>query len=119
LLWLAPQLALTPEQYDEQAEVDALIGRAVGHSFTEDNALAYLRTADLPLEIARSITAAQKYHVLWTHDFTGRRPSGELDEVAYTMVADVYLPALTVAVQRFYRSVSMSHHMVLLVDFTY
>jgi hypothetical protein len=118
-VWLAPQLALAPEEYDEQAEVDALIGRAVGHSFTENNALAYLRTSDLPLEIARSIIAARKYHVLWTHDFTGRRLAGELDQIAYTMVADAYLPALTAAVQRYDTSGSIPQYIILFDAFYY
>ena len=56
---------------------------------------------DLPLEIARSIYAARDYHVLWTHDFTGRRESGAIDNVGYSMVADAYLPALTAAVKRY------------------
>ena len=75
LVWLPAQLALSLDQFDDQAEVDGIVGRVVGHAFTNDNELAYLRTADLPLEIARSIMAARRYHVLWTHDFTGRRPS--------------------------------------------
>lgn len=119
LVWLAPQLALSPEHYDTQADVDTLIGRAVGHPFTNGNAFGYLRTADLPLEMARSIIAARKYHVLWTHDFTGRRPAGELDEVAYTMVADAYLPALTAAVQRYDSAGIMPQYVILLDAFYY
>jgi len=119
LVWLPPQLALRPEQYDEQAEVDALIARATGVQFTDRNALAYLRTVDLPLEIARSIVAARKYHVLWTHDFIGRRPSGDLDETSYTMVADAYLPALTAAVQRYDTTGTMPVFMILLDAFYY
>ena len=57
LLWLPLQLALTEEQYDEQNEVDRLIERAVGRPFTDQNALTYLRSADIPLEIARTIFA--------------------------------------------------------------
>ena len=57
---------------------------------TDGNALAYLRSADLPMEIAQSIFATRNYHVLWTHDFTGRRESGADDDIAYSMVADAY-----------------------------
>lgn len=113
LVWLPLQLALTPDQYDDQAEVDALIARAVGRPFTDRNALAYLSSADLPLEIARSIFAARDYHVLWTHDFAGRRPSGAIDNVAYNMVADVYLPALTEAVKRYDSTARMPVYMIL------
>ena len=119
LIWLAPQLALAEDQYDEQAEVDTLIGRAVGHQFTDHNAVGYLRTADLTLEIARSILAARKYHVLWVHDFAGRRTSGALDEVSYTMVADAYLPALTAAVQRYDSAGTFPQYMILLDAFYY
>ena len=119
LVWLPPQLALASEEFDEQAEVDALIGRAVGHTFTDSNVVAYLRTADLPLEIARSIMAARTYHVLWTHDFTGRRPSGRLDQISYTLVADAYLPALTAAVQRYDSTGRLPAFVVLLDAFYY
>jgi phosphatidylserine/phosphatidylglycerophosphate/cardiolipin synthase-like enzyme len=119
LVWLPPQLALAPEQYDEQAEVDALIARVTGLPFTDRNAVAYLRTVDLPPEIARSIAAARVYHVLWTHDFTGRRPAGELDESSYTTVADAYLPALTAAVQRYDSTGTMPQFMILLDAFYY
>lgn len=119
LVWLPPQLALAPEQYDEQSEVDALIARVTGREFTDRNALAYLRTVDLPLEIARSIIAARKYHVLWTHDFTGRRPSGDLDETSYTLVADAYLPALTGAVQRYDSTGTFPQFIILLDAFYY
>ncbi|HET7373258.1 MAG TPA: hypothetical protein VFJ20_07715 [Gemmatimonadaceae bacterium] len=102
LVWLPMQLALSPDEYDEQSEVDALIERAVGHPFTDRNALAYLRSSDIPLEIVRTVFATRDYHVLWTHDFSGKREGTDrLDEVSYAMVADGYLPALTQAVQRY------------------
>jgi hypothetical protein len=102
LVWLPLQLALTQDEYDEQSEVDALIERAVGHPFTDRNALAYLRSSDIPLEIVRTVFATRDYHVLWTHDFSGiREGTNRLDDVSYAMVADGYLPALTQAVQRY------------------
>ncbi|HEY6218546.1 MAG TPA: hypothetical protein VIV65_00730, partial [Gemmatimonadaceae bacterium] len=119
LVWIPLQLALTPDRYDEQAEVDSLIGRAVGHPFTGDNVTAYLRTADLPVEIARSILAARRYHVLWTHDFTGRLVNRQLDGISYAMVADAYLPALTAAVRRYDSTGVMPQYMILLDAFYY
>ena len=101
-VWLPLQLAVAPDEYDEQTEVDSLIARAVGRPFSDRNALTYLRSGDLPLEIARSIYAARDYHVLWTHDFAGRREkTHSLDLIAFEMVADAYLPALTAAVRRY------------------
>ena len=102
LVWLPMDLALTFDQYDDQSEVDSLIGRVVGHPFTDRNALAYMRSTDLPLEVARSILAARQYHVLWTHEFMGRQwYTRAIDNIGYTMVADAYLPALTAAVRRY------------------
>ena len=101
-VWLPMDLALTFDQYDDQIEVDSLIGRVVGHPFTDHNALTYMRSTDLPLEIARSILAARQYHVLWTHEFMGREwYTRAIDDVGYRMVADAYLPALTAAVRRY------------------
>jgi phosphatidylserine/phosphatidylglycerophosphate/cardiolipin synthase-like enzyme len=130
LVWLPMQLALTEDRYDEQLEVDGLIERAVHLSnglgdrgvqrFTDRNALTYLRSSDLPLEIARSIFATRDYHVLWTHDFTGRRDqTRELDEIAYTLVADAYLPALTRAVQRYDSARHMPLYLLLQDQFYY
>jgi hypothetical protein len=119
LVWVPPQLALSPDEYDDQEEVDALIARAVGQPFTDDNALTYLRSADLPIEVARSIFAARDYHVLWTHDFSSRKPTGELDEIGYATVADAYLPALTAAVQRYDTSGTLTQFMILLDQFYY
>jgi hypothetical protein len=120
LVWLPLQLALHESEYDEQTEVDALVERAVGHPFTDRNSLSYLHSNDLPLEIARSIFAARDYHVLWTHDFAGRRDDTKtLDEIAYSMVADAYLPALTGAVQRYDSVKHLTQYMVLLDQFYY
>ena len=100
-IWLPVQLALAPEEYDEQAEVDALLGRAVGRPFSERNDVTLLASTDLPLEFARSVLAARDYHVLWVHDFPGTREGGVMDRVGYRMVADVYFPALVAAVHRY------------------
>ena len=119
-LWLPLTLALTPEQYDDQTEVDSLLARVVGRPFTDGNALTLLRSSDLPLEIARSIYAARDYHLLWTHDFAGRREgTGTVDNVAYEMVSDVYLPALTAAVKRYDATGRMPVYMILLDQFFY
>ena len=119
LAWMPLELALTLDQYDEQSEVDSLIARAVGHPFTDQNALTYLRSADLPLEIARSIYAARSYHVLWTHDFTGRTETKALDNIGYSMVADAYFPALTAAVKRYDSTGVIPVYMILQDEYWY
>ncbi len=119
VVWLPLDLALTSDRYDDQAEVDSLVARMVGHPFTDQNALTYLRSADLPIEMARSIYAARDYHVLWTHDFTGRRENGAIDNVAYEMVADAYLPALTAAVKRYDSTGVLPTYVILQDQFFY
>lgn len=118
-VWLPLQLALTAEEFDDQAEVDDLIARAVGHPFSDQNGLAYLNSNELPLEIARTIYAARDYHVLWTHDFAGHRFSGTIDNIGYAMVADVYLPALTQAVKRYDSTGVMPLYLIMLDQYFY
>jgi hypothetical protein len=114
LIWLPMDLALTFDQYDDQIEVDSLIGRVVGHPFTDRNALTYMRSTDLPLEVARSILAARQYHVLWTHELMGRQwVTRAIDNIGYTMVADAYFPALTAAVRRYDSTGVMPMYMIL------
>jgi hypothetical protein len=117
--WLPLQLALTAEEFDDQAEVDDLIARAVGHPFSDQNGLAYLNSSELPLEIARTIFATRDYHVMWTHDFAGRRFSGSIDNIGYSMVADVYLPALTESVKRYDSTGVLPLYMIMLDQYFY
>jgi hypothetical protein len=119
MIWLPMQLGLTADEFDDQAEVDDLIARVVGHSFSDQNGLAYLSSSELPLEIARTIFATRDYHVLWTHDFAGRRFSGAIDNIGYSMVADVYLPALTEAVKRYDSTGVMPLYMIMLDEYFY
>ena len=119
LVWLPLRLALAPDDYDEQREVDAIIERLVGRSFSDQNTLNYLRSIDLPLEIARSIIAARDYHVLWTHDFAGWNDAGAVDNVAYDMVADAYLPALTAAVRAYDTTGRVPTYMVMIDQYFY
>jgi hypothetical protein len=119
-VWLPMDLALTFDQYDDQIEVDSLIGRVVGHPFTDGNAMTYMRSTDLPLEIARSILAARRYHVLWTHEFMGRQwHTRAIDNIGYTMVADAYLPALSASVRRYDSTGVMPMYMILHDQFFY
>jgi hypothetical protein len=119
-VWLPLQLALSLEQYDDQVEVDSLLTRVIGRPFTDHNALTMLRSTDLALEIARSIYATRDYHVLWIHDFTGRREkTGTVDNVSYEMVANAYLPALTEAVKRYDQTGKLPVYMIMLDQFFY
>jgi len=119
-VWLPLHLALTQDEYDEQAEIDSLLARAVGRPFTDRNALTLLRSGDLPLEIARSIYAARDYHVVWMHDFAGiREENGAMDVISYEMVADAYLPALTAAVRRYDATGRLPEYLIFLDQYFY
>jgi len=113
-IWLPLQLALTPEEHDDQTEIDALITRMTGRRFTEGNELTYLREDRVQIEIARSLIAARDYHVLWVHDFAGQRPSGAVDRVGFGQVAHAYFPALTRAVARYDSTGSLTTFLIFL-----
>ncbi len=113
-IWLPMQLALAPEDYNEQREVDALLGRASGRPFTDGNALTLLQSTDLPIEFGRSVLAARDYHVLWIHDFVGRGESGAVDRIGHGEVVDGYYPALTRAVQRYDSSAQLTTFQIFL-----
>jgi hypothetical protein len=113
-VWLPMQLALTPEEHDDQAEIDALIGRVIGRPFTRGNQITYLREDRVQLEIARSIVAARDYHVLWVHDYAGTRASGKVDAIGFAETANIYFPALTQAVARFDSTGKLTTYMLIL-----
>ena len=113
-VWLPMQLALTPEEHDDQAEIDALIARVVGRPFTRGNQITYLREDRVQLEIARSIYVARDYHVLWVHDYAGTRSSGAVDAIGFAQTANAYFPALTRAVSRFDSTGKLTTYMVIL-----
>jgi hypothetical protein len=98
--WLPPQLALLPEEHDEQWEIDSLVSRATAREFTALNRITYVRNTELQQEFRRTIRLARDYHVLWLHDYTGRY-EGHDDEVAYSLTVDGYLEALVRAVTAF------------------
>jgi len=113
-VWLPMQLALTPEEHDDQVEIDALIGRVIGRPVTRGNQITYLHEDRVQLEIARSLFAARDYHVLWVHDFAGTRASGAVDAIGFAQTANVYFPALTRAVARFDSTGELTTYMLIL-----
>ena len=113
-VWLPMQLALTPEEHDDQVEIDALISRVIGRPVTHGNQITYLREDRVQLEIARSLLTARDYHVLWVHDYAGTRASGAVDAIGFAQTANVYFPALTRAVARFDSTGDLTTYMLIL-----
>ncbi len=92
--WLPLQLALAPEEYDEQVELDSLVSRAVSRSLQHGNRLWYVHNQRFQTELVRSIELARDYHVLWVHDYAGINARGQPDREALYTVTRAYLHAL-------------------------
>jgi hypothetical protein len=100
-VWLPYQLALRPEEHDEQEELNALVERAVQGEFVRGNELWYVENEQWQIELARMILEAEDYHVVWLHDFRGLDAQGEPDEMSFRQVTQAYLPALINAARRY------------------
>lgn len=98
--WLPLQLALLPEEYDGQQELNALLARLAGRPFVGGNRLAYVVGAQFKATLQRQIAAARHYHVLWVHDFPGVTGAGNPDTVAFRTTL-TYLRALTAAARAY------------------
>ena len=117
-VWLPFQLALKPEQHDEQAELNALVERATGEQFTNGDNHWYVENEQFQAELTRMLLEAEDYHVLWIHDFRGYNAEGAPDQMAFTQVMDGYLRALINAVNR-YDSVGTIPQFFIFIDQMY
>ena len=93
-VWLPLDLALRPGEHDSQEELDALVERAVGRSFSRGDVIYPTNASRFQIELLRSLEKAEEYHVLWIHDFAGR-VDGRPDPVAFEAAIEGYLRALT------------------------
>jgi hypothetical protein len=93
-VWLPFQLALQPEQHDEQHELNAIVERATRQPFSRGNKRWYIENDQFQAELTRMIREAEDYHVLWIHDFRGYDAEGDPDEEGFEQVVQSYLPAL-------------------------
>ena len=100
-VWLPFQLALQPEQHDEQAELNELVERATRQPLTRGNKRWYIENDQFQAELSRMIRETEDYHVLWIHDFRGYDSEGDPDEEGFKQVVDSYLPALIDRVGRY------------------
>lgn len=94
LVWLPLQLALSPDEYDGQEELDSLLSLAVGRPLTHGNRLAYVYNERFQQNLRESIGQAEDYHVLWVHDFRGLNDAGKPDRLSLFMATSAYLAAL-------------------------
>lgn len=94
MVWLPLQLALTPDQYDKQDELDTLVSHAVGRPFKHGNRLWYVYNQRFQTNLMQSIDSAEDYHVLWVHDFRGLNDAGNPDRLSLLVATKAYLAAL-------------------------
>ena len=119
MVWLPLQYALLPEEHDTQAELDALVERAVGERFVEGNFVSYVINEQFQHQLSRTILAAKNYHVLWIHDVRGVDAHGDPDEMSFRQVTRSYLSALTAAVRAYDRTGSIPTYMILIDEWFY
>ncbi|HSM04033.1 MAG TPA: hypothetical protein VK858_05405 [Longimicrobiales bacterium] len=100
-VWLPLQLALRPEEHDQQEELNALVERATGDRFREGSRAWYVENEQWQAELSRMILEAEDYHIVWLHDFRGLDANGDPDEMGFKQVTGAYLPALINAVRRY------------------
>ena len=118
VMWIPLQLALRPEQYDTQQELDAILSRAQRTPLVGGNHVFYWNGQQWQLTLHRSILEARDYHVLWLHDYDGVDHGGDADTICYFITVEGYLKALTERVREFDRTGSIPAYMIL-VDLNY
>ena len=99
LAWLPLNYGLRPEQYDTQAEFDAITEKLTGHDYTRHNTVEYLINEQFHYALKRMILDTRDYHVLVIHDFQGQRNNGETDAKGWEIAADGYMRAMIDAVK--------------------
>lgn len=112
--FLPYQLVLKPEEHDTQAELDALLERAVEEPFLPGNNVYYVENEQFQIEFSRMVLQAQDYSVLWIHDFRGVDGGGQPDEVAFRQTVHVYLRALINAVEAYDETGKIPQHIIIL-----
>jgi hypothetical protein len=116
-VWLPLTLAVREEDHDSQAELDALIERALQRPFERGNTVLPTSAARFQLELVRSIRAAEDYHVLWIHDYAGK-VDGEPDPIAHK-VSVVYLKTLAARVRAYDETGRLPAYMIFHTQFFY
>src|SRR4029450_1390858 len=85
-VWPPTRLAKRPEELETQAQLDALVERAVGQGFSRGKENHYIVKEKVQWELLRHIRAAEDYHVLWIHDYRGRNSAGGSDRLGFDQV---------------------------------
>ncbi len=119
LVWLPLQLALLPEEHDEQSELDSLLARATARPPTAGNRVRYIANLQFHYELLRTIREATRYHVLWIHDFPAVSPDGRLDRAAFAQIVDGYLRTLAERVEAYDTTGTLPSYFIFLDQYYY
>ena len=112
--WLPIRLAVRPDELQTQAQLDALVERAVGQEFSGGNEHHYIVNEKFQWELLRHIQAAEDYHVLWVHDYRGKNSAGGSDRLGFDQVYHGYLKALTQRVRAYDATGKLPVYMIFL-----
>ena len=114
LVWIPFHSVLKFEDHDTQPEMDSIMEKVTGENFTEGNDVDYMMSGQFQMELARMIHAAEDYHVLWIHDYTGLNAMGNPDEISYRLTTDVYLRALINRIKSYEQTREIPAYMIFL-----
>ncbi len=116
-VWLPLTLAVRAEDHDSQAELNALVERAVERPFTRGNTVLPTTASRFQIELVRAIRTAEDYHVLWIHDYSGKA-DGEPDTIAHAVSLE-YIRTLTRHVREYDETGRMPAFMIFNTEFFY
>lgn len=118
-VFLPLQLALLPGEVATQADLDALLERALETRFTPGNEVFYVENEQFQAEFSRMVHEARDYSVLWIHDYRGLDSDGRPDAVGHFHAVETYLRALVAAVRRYDQTGKIPQHIILLDQWFY
>lgn len=98
--WIPMALVLRADEHATQAQIDALVERALGREFESGNATLYVNAPQFQHELQRSLRQTESHHVLWTHDYRGRDDGDNPDHTSFSQTL-AYLRALADGVRRY------------------
>ena len=121
LVWIPLNFGFRPEDYDSQAEANAIIGDLVDHPFSSTNTIRHIFNDQFLRELRQSILDTRTYQVLWIHDYSGRNGTKKPDEIAWGLAVDGYVEAFVRAIQAMDRGErdDLPEFLILLDEFYY
>jgi hypothetical protein len=118
LVWLPLHYGLRAEDHDTQSELNDILEQATGERFHAGNRFFYVINEQFQWEMARSVRAAEDYHVLWIHDVAGKNHHGDPDGLAYGQVVN-YFEAMIERVKAYDETGKLPMYIIFLDQFYY